>query len=273
MNFSAESFGQLVSYWVLKAIVAAAIFYVGRMIARWVADLVGHNMLKHDIDEMLSRLTKNVVYIGLLALVVLAAVSQLGVDTTSALALFGAAGLAVGLALKDSLSNFAAGVMIVFFQPFKLGHYVEAAGTSGTVILVEMFNTTLLTPDNKRVVVPNSLINNEVIVNYSAEDTRRLDLVFGIAYDDDIRKVKQLIESILNDEGRILDEPEPVIAVGELADSSVNINVRPWVKSEDYWGVRGDLLERIKIAFDDHGISIPFPQHEVHLQETDKQAA
>ena len=206
-------------------------------------------------------------------MVVLAALDQLEVDTTSALDIFGAAGLAVGLAVKDSLSNFAAGVMIAFFRPFKIGHYIEAAGTAGTVVQVEMFNTTMVTPDNKRIMVPNRLIYNDTIVNYSAEERRRVDLVFGIGYDDDIKKARALIESVIAADARILREPEPVVAVGELAESSVNINVRPWVRTEDYWSVRAGLLENIKLEFDANGISIPFPQQDMHMHQAKPEAA
>jgi small conductance mechanosensitive channel len=163
--------------------------------------------------------------------------------------------------------------MIAFFHPFKLGHYIEAAGTAGTVLEVEMFNTTLLTPDNKRIMVPNRLVYNDIIVNYSAEEERRVDLVFGIGYEDDIKKARGLIESIMAADERILKDPAASVTVGELADNSVNFNVRPWVKGADYWGVRTDLLENVKLAFDTNGISIPFPQRDVHLHQVDTKAA
>jgi small conductance mechanosensitive channel len=253
--------------WSIQALTALVIFILGRIVARWVSGLVEKQMQKHGLDRMLVRLTKNTAYYALLAVVILAALDQLGVNTTSALAAFGAVGLAVGLAVKDSLSNFAAGVMIALFRPFKLGHYVEAAGTSGTVMEVGMFNTTLLTPDNKRVVVPNRLIYNDTIVNYSAEDTRRVDMVFGIGYEDDMDQARQLIESILATDKRILKDPAPTVAVNELADSSVNFVVRPWCKKEDYWDIRFAMLEQIKLAFDQNGISIPYPQQDVHMHE------
>ena len=265
MNTSFEQLSEIAVYWAVKALLALVIFYIGRIVARKLSDFVSRKMSGQGVDEILVKLTRNTCYMALLALVVLAALSQLGVDTTSALAVFGAAGLAVGLALKDSLSNFAAGVMIAFFKPFRLGHYVEAAGTAGTVQLVDMFNTTMLTPDNKRVIVPNRLIYNDTIVNYSAEENRRLDLVVGIAYDDDIRRAVEVVQDILVKDERILKEPAPVVAVGELGDSSVNINVRPWVRQEDYWTVRAELLEGIKTAYDGAGISIPFPQQDVHM--------
>ena len=273
MDFSLENLWSVAWPWVLKAFWALLIFYVGRKVAKWLSGYASKQMSRHGLDDLLVRLAGNTMYMALLAVVVLAALDQLGVDTTSALAIFGAAGLAVGLAVKDSLSNFAAGVMIAFFQPFKLGHYIEAAGTAGTVLEVEMFNTTLLTPDNKRIMVPNRLVYNDTIVNYSAEDTRRVDLVFGIGYGDDIRTARELIEAVIAADERILADPAPTVAVGELADSSVNINVRPWVNSGDYWNVRADLLENVKYAFDAAGISIPFPQQDVHMHQVAGQAA
>jgi small conductance mechanosensitive channel len=253
--------------WTIQAVTALLIFVLGRILARWVSGLVGARMAKVGLDQMLIRLSKNTIYYALIAVVILASLEQLGINTTSALAAFGAVGLAVGLAVKDSLSNFAAGVMIALFQPFKLGHYVEAAGTSGTVMDVGMFNTTLLTPDNKRVIVPNRLIYNDTIVNYSAEDTRRVDMVFGIGYEDDIDRARQLIESVIAADSRILADPAPAVAVDELADSSVNFVVRPWCKKEDYWDVRFAMMEQIKIVFDQNGISIPYPQQDVHMHE------
>jgi small conductance mechanosensitive channel len=254
-------------------VLALVIFYVGRIVAKSGCNLMSRQLAKHGLDDMLVRLTRNTAYFALMGLVILAALDQLGIDTTSALAVFGAAGLAIGLAVKDSLSNFAAGVMIALFQPFKLGHYIEAAGTADTVMEVGMFNTTLLTPDNKQVVVPNRLVYNDTIVNYSAEATRRVDMVFGIGYGDDISKARGLIESALTADERILKDPAPVVAVNELADSSVNFVVRPWVKGDDYWDVRFAMMERIKLAFDENGISIPFPQQDVHMHPVEAKAA
>ena len=253
--------------WGLQAVIALLIFYVGRKVAHWLSNLAEKGMRKQMLDELLIRLAKKALYYSMLVIVLLAALDQLGVDTTSALAALGAAGLAVGLALKDSLSNFAAGVMIVIFHPFRLGDYVEAAGTAGSVVEVDMFSTTLLTPDNKRVLVPNRLIYSDTITNYSAEDTRRVDMVFGIAYDDDIEQARGIIEAALAADTRILQEPASTVAVSELADSSVNFVVRPWVKKEDYWGVYFAMMEQIKLAFDKNGISIPFPQQDVYMHE------
>jgi len=256
--------------WSINAAIALLVFIIGRIVARWVSNQVAKRMQNKGLDELLVRLSKNTIYYALIAVALFAALDELGVDTTSALAALGAIGLAVGLAVKDSLSNFVAGVMVALFQPFKLGHYVEAAGTSGSVVDVGMFNTTLLTPDNKRVILPNRLIYNDTIVNYSAEDTRRVDMVFGIAYEDDIAEARKLIESTMAGDKRILQEPAPTVAVDELADSSVNFVVRPWVKKEDYWDVRFAMMEQIKMVFDKNGISIPYPQQDVHMHEVAK---
>ena len=211
-EFTLSTFlGEYLIPWVIKAVLALVILYVGRIVAKWICNILARQMTKHGLDDMLVRLTKNTTYFVLLGFVILAALEQLGIDTTSALAIFGAAGLAVGLAVKDSLSNFAAGVMIAFFRPFKLGHYIEAAGTAGTVMEVGMFNSTLLTPDNRQVVVPNRLVYNDTIVNYSAEETRRVDMVFGIGYEDDINTARGLIESVLAADERILKVPPQLL--------------------------------------------------------------
>ncbi len=251
--------------WVIQGGLALAIFFVGRAVVGWIRSVLEKLMTRHGFDDMLIRLATKSAYVALMIVVVLAALDQLGVNTTSALAVFGAAGLAVGLALQDSLSNFAAGIMIAIFHPFRLGHYIEAAGTSGTVTEVGIFNTTLLTPDNKQVIVPNGLVYNDTIVNYSAEENRRIDLVFGIGYDDDIDKARELIESIMAADDRIFKDPAPVVAVNELADSSVNFVVRPWCKGVDYWDIRFSLIEQVKQSFDKNGISIPYPQQDVHM--------
>jgi small conductance mechanosensitive channel len=251
--------------WGIQIALALGIFYFGRIVIKWICKFLEKKMKGHGIEEMLVQLTVKTAYVAMLVVVVLAALEQVGIDTTSALAVFGAAGLAVGLAVKDSLSNFAAGVMIAVFHPFRIGHYIEAAGTSGTVREVGMFNTSLLTPDNKQVVVPNRLVYNDTIVNYSSEENRRIDLVFGIGYEDDIDKARALIERIMAADNRILKDPAAVVAVNELADSSVNFVVRPWCKSEDYWEVRFAMLEQVKQSFDQNGISIPYPQQDVHM--------
>jgi small conductance mechanosensitive channel len=219
------------------------------------------------MDGMLIDFFGNIVYTVLLLAVVMAALDHVGIQTTSLLAVFGAAGLAIGLALKDSLGNFSSGVMLILFRPFKVGDFIEAGGVSGVVEQVRMFATVMRTGDNREIIVPNSQIYGGTITNYSARETRRIDLVFGIGYTDDIAKTKQIIEDIMRQDERILADPAPSIALGELGDNSVNFNVRPWVKSADYWPVRADMLEKVKLAFDANGISIPYPQRDVHLHQ------
>lgn len=260
----------LVSIHGLNVLIALLIFVVGRLIAKKIAKIIRKLLSKANIDDTLCSFLRNIVYYALLAAVVIMALGQAGLNITSFLAVLGAAGLAIGLALKDSLSNFAAGVMLIMLKFFKKGDYVTVAGQSGTVISINIFNTLLHTPDNKQVIVPNSSILSSTIVNVTANDTRRVDMVFGIGYDDDLLKAKQLLETIVAEEPRILPEPAPLIAVSELADSSVNFNVRPWCKTEDYWGVYFALTEKVKLIFDQEGISIPYPQTDVHLFKADK---
>ena len=199
--------------------------------------------------------------------VIVASLDQLGVDTTSLVAILGAAGLAIGLSLQDSLKNFAAGVMLLVFKPFKSGDFVEAGGTAGTVNKIGIFTSTMTTPDNKEIIVPNGAIYSGTITNFSAKETRRVDMVVGIGYDADLLKAKQVLQEMVEADPRILQEPAPTIAVAELADSSVNFVVRPWVQSADFWGVKFDFTEAVKLRFDKEGISIPFPQMDVHLHK------
>jgi small conductance mechanosensitive channel len=255
------------AHWVIQIGIAIAIFVIGKMIARMVANLVKRGMEKAGSDSILVGFVGNIAYAILLVAVVLAAVDSLGVNVTSLMAIVAAAGLAIGLALKDSLSNFAAGVMIIIFRPFKIGDYILAGGTAGSVDEIGLFATIMHTPDNQRIIVPNSGIIGGNITNVSALPTRRVDLVFGIGYDDNIGQARDIIKAVIDADERILKDPETVIVVGELGDSSVNINVRPWVNSADYWAVRGDLLETIKVRFDEAGVSIPYPQRDVHMHE------
>lgn len=259
--------------WSIRLGIAAVIFLVGRWFAKLVVKLMQRVMERAKIDPTLSKFLGSISYALLLVAIVIAALDQIGVDTTSLLALLGAAGLAVGLAVKDSLSNFSAGVMLIIFRPFKIGDYIEAGGTAGTVEHIQVFSTILLTPDNREITVPNGAIFSGKIINVSARPTRRIDMIFGIAYTDDLGKARSLIARIMSDDSRILNDPAPTISLAELADSSVNLNVRPWVKNSDYWGVRSDLLEKIKTAFDQHGISIPFPQRDVHLYSSHQEVA
>jgi len=265
LNVDADFLNIYLIPWAINLIMALVIFVLGRWVAKGISRLVKRLMKKAGVEEILISFIGNMLYFALLVVVVIAALDQLGVNTSSVLAIFAAAGLAVGLALKDSLSNFAAGVMLVLFKPFKAGDYIEAAGTGGVVEKLRIFNTVLRTGDNREITVPNSQIYASTIVNFSARDTRRIDLIFGIGYGDDIRHAKTLIEAAMAEDERILKDPAPVILLMELADSSVNLAVRPWVNAADYWDVRSDLLERVKERFDANGISIPFPQRDVHL--------
>ena len=224
-------------------------------------------MSKRNVEPTVGSFVSSLVYYALLAFVVLAALNQLGIQTTSFIAVLGAAGLAIGLALKDSLANFAAGFLMVIFNPFKVGDYIEGAGTAGTVEHIRIFTTQLVTPDNKTVIIPNAKLNADNIVNYSAKGTRRVDMVFGIGYEDDIDKATQILQELVQADKRIHKEPAPVIALSELADSSVNFIVRPWVDAKDYWNVLLEMTENVKKRFDSAGISIPFPQRDVHVYE------
>lgn len=244
---------------------ALAILILGIWVSRRVRNLLNKVMAKKSVDPAVTSFVSSLIYYGLVAFVVVAALSEVGVATTSFVAILGAAGLAVGLALQGSLSNFASGVLILIFKPFRIGDFVEIAGTSGTVKKIQVFTTELATPDNKQVIVPNSQAMGGTITNYSAHDTRRVDMVFGISYQDDIDKASGILRSIVDDDERILKDPEVKIAVSALADSSVNFVVRPWVKKEDYWNVFFDVTEAVKKRFDAEGVSIPFPQRDVHL--------
>lgn len=249
----------------IKLATALAIFLVGKFIIRLVVGAIRKVMRKQDVDKTLETFICNLVRVVLLVVVIIAAIGALGVETTSFIAIFGAAGLAVGLALQGSLSNFASGVLIVLFRPYKVGDFIEAAGIAGVVEQVQILTTVLKTGDNKQIIVPNSQIMDSIITNYSANDTRRIDMVIGVSYDDDLDKVRRTLEELVANEERILDDPAPKIAVSELADSSVNFVLRPWVQSVDYWNVTFDLTEAIKKRFDKEGISFPFPQRDVHL--------
>jgi len=265
----AELINTYIIPWGINIAFALAIFIVGRMVVKTIIKLIRALMTKTGTDVILIDFICAIINAILMLFVAIAALDQLGVDTTSLVAVIGAAGLAIGLSLQDSLKNFASGVMLIVFRPFTAGNFIEAGGVSGVVEKISIFSTLMRTGDNREVIVPNGAIYGGTITNYSARDTRRIDMVFGIGYDDDIRKAKEIIQGILDADERILDEPEPLIAVGELADSSVNFNVRPWVNSGDYWPVHFDLNEKIKLAFDDNGISIPFPQMDLHIAKSE----
>jgi small conductance mechanosensitive channel len=249
----------------INVVTAVVVFFVGKWVVNLVVNGLMKAMQKGDLDITLRRFIGNLARMLLMLFVIIAAINQLGVQTASLIALLGAAGLAVGLALQGSLSNFAAGVLIVLFRPYKVGDWIEGGGISGAVEEVQILTTVLKTGDNKRVIVPNSQIMGTTITNYSANETRRVDLVVGVSYGDDIDKVRKELQDLVAADDRILDDPAVTIAVSELADSSVNFVVRPWVKTADYWGVYFDLTEAIKKRFDEVGISIPFPQQDVYI--------
>jgi len=252
-----------------KLVAAIAVFVIGRWVARFIAGMIVQASRRAKVDETLLGFMRNVINLMLLVVVCIASLECLGVDTTSLSAILAAAGFAIGMALQGTLGNIASGVMLVVFKPFKVGDYVELTGTSGKVVEIQMFSTILLTPDNVRVVVPNGNITGGAISNYSAESRRRIDLVIGCGYNDDLRAVREFLEEALTAENRILDDPEPVIAVAELGDSSVNFVVRPWVNSEDYWAVKFDLTEYIKLGFDERGFTFPFPSRDVFMHQSD----
>ena len=251
----------------VKVLLAITVFIVGKWLAKQIAKLAERAMSVRTIDNTVSQFVKNILYYALLTMVTIAALGQLGIQTASFVALIGAAGLAIGFALQGSLANFAAGVLMILFRPFKLGDYVEAGGASGTIKDISIFSTTLNTPDNKIVIVSNSGVMGSNIINYSTMSERRVDMVVGVAYSADLDAVRSELEAVIAVDSRILPEPEKTIAVVELADSSVNFAVRVWVKSADYWPVFFSLNERIKKQFDKQGIEIPFPQMDVHVQK------
>ena len=251
----------------LQVIGALATLIIGIWIAKLLAKTFRRTLKKREVDETLTKFLVSLIRIGLITFVIISAAAQIGIQTASFVAIIGAAGLAIGFALQGSLSNLAAGVMLIIFKPVKVGDYIEGGGAAGSVEAVGIFITTLVTPDNKVVYIPNSTLTGGNITNYSAMDTRRVDMVFGIGYSDDIDKAKRAIEEVLKTDSRILKDPAPQIVVSELADSSVNFNVRPWVNTADFWAVYFDTTENIKKKFDEQNISIPFPQRDVHTYQ------
>lgn len=246
---------------------AILIYLVGRWLSRIVVRLLRRAMRGRQLDEALTSFFCTLAGAALTVAVVLAALDIVGIETTSFVAVLGAATLAVGFALQGSLSNFAAGILIVIFRPFRAGDYVEAGGTAGTIEEVSLFATIFITPDNKRVIVPNAAITGGNIVNFSAKPYRRIDLVFSIGYEDEIEKAKDILTRVLDEEPLVLDQPAPMVGVVELAASSVNLACRPWVKTSDYWPAYFALLEKVKLEFDAGGITIPFPQHDVRVHQ------
>ncbi|MCM8535259.1 MAG: mechanosensitive ion channel [Lentisphaeraceae bacterium] len=244
---------------------ALLIFFVGRILISGILSMTDKVMEKSKVEDTLKSFIRALIKITLMVVVILAALEQIGVKTTSFVAILAAAGLAIGMALKDTLGNFASGVMIILFKPYKVGHFVEVAGTSGVIEEVNLFNTVLRTGDNVQMFVPNGSITGGKISNYSTKPTRRIDLVIGCGYDDDIKAVKEALESIVSSHEKVLSEPEPTVAVSNLGDNSVDFVVRPWVDNGDYWPVRFELIEQIKLMFDEKGFSIPYPQRDIHV--------
>jgi len=249
---------------------AILIFLIGKWLARVVSNIIEKLMVRAKMEKTIASFVKHISYIGLLIFVIIAALSKVGIETTSLIAMIGAAGLAVGLALQGSLANFAAGILLIIFKPFKVGDFVEAGGTVGTVKEIQIFCTVLDHFDNRRIVVPNAKITGDNITNFSAIEKRRIDLVFGISYSDNIKVAKEALERVVNSDPRVLKDPKPVIAVSELGDSSVNLVCRPFVKPTDYWAVYFDTLEKGKLELEKNGITIPFPQRDVHLYQEKK---
>lgn len=264
-----ESNGDILSQyvipWAINIAIAIAIYVVGRWVVKLIVSSVDKLMTRGNVDQSLRKFAGNIISAVLTVFIVIAALEQLGFDTTSIMAIFAAAGLAVGLALKDSLSNFSAGVMLIIFKPFKLGDLITAGGSTGVVDDIQIFNTIMRTGDNQEIIIPNSHIYGGPIVNMTARDTRRVDLVIGIGYDDDIAKAKEIMGAIMSRHPLILEAPAPAISVAELGASSIDFAVRPWVNTGDYWAVRSDMLQFIKEEFDAQGISIPYPQQDLHL--------
>ncbi len=265
LNENPDFLSQYIIPWGIKFVSAILIYIIGRWIARLIVKSVVKIMSKSNVDASLTKFAGNIISAVLTIFILIAAIEQLGVDTTSIMAVFAAAGLAVGLALKDSLSNFSAGIMLIMFKPFKLGDLVTAGGSTGVIEDIQIFNTVMRTGDNQEIIIPNGHIYGGSIINISARETRRIDLIIGIGYDDNIGISKQLIEDIISKNTLILTDPAPTIMVLNLGESSIDIAVRPWVKTADYWIVRADLLQTIKETFDEKGISIPYPQRDVHM--------
>jgi len=252
----------------LKALAAIAIFFIGKWVARRVVNLAGKLMTQREIDPTVGGFVTNILYMILLMLIIIAALSQIGIPTAQFIAVIGAAGLAIGLALQGSLSNFASGVLLVSFRPCKVGDYVDAGGVSGTVNNITVFSTTLITPDRRTITVPNSTVMGGPIVNYSTSPSRRLDMIISVSYDSDLKQVSSLLRDIVESDERVLEAHKPVqIGVLALADSSINFAVRPWVATANYWPLHFDLHQRIKEGFDNAGIVIPYPQMDVHTSK------
>jgi small conductance mechanosensitive channel len=272
-EFDTEKMSQMMDTyvipWGINIVMAIAIYIIGKFIVGILVNVFGKVMVRSKYDDMLIDFVKAIINAILMLFVIVASLDQLGVNTTSMVAILGAAGLAIGLSLQGSLQNFASGVMLLVFRPFKAGDFIDAGGEMGTVKTISIFTTMMTTPDNKQIIVPNGKIYGGNITNFSAHDTRRVDMIVGIGYNSDLKKAKEILNEMVAADDRILKEPAPTVAVAELADSSVNFVVRPWVASADFWAVKFDFNEAVKLRFDAEGISIPFPQMDVHVHKND----
>ena len=261
-----KTISEYLSKYGLKVLGAIVILLVGRWLAGAIARMVERALLRARVEATIAKFIKHLTHIAALVFVVIAALAAVGIETTQFAVVLGAAGLAIGLALQGSLANFASGFLMIIFRPFKVGDFIEAAGTKGTVKEIRIFNTIINTPDNIRVIIPNAKLTDGNIMNYTVNGTRRVDMVIGVSYEDDLKKTKQVIEQVLAADDRVLDEPPPTVAVKELADSSVNFVVRPWVNAVDYWDVYFDTTAKVKISLEENDITIPFPQRDVHMK-------
>ncbi|GLR71101.1 mechanosensitive ion channel family protein [Agaribacter marinus] len=270
-DFTAEDASKYLDTYIIPFAInlalAIVIYVVGKFVVKIIVNIVGKLLKKAKYDDMLVDFLKAIANAVLMLFVIIAALNELGIDTSSLVAILAAAGLAIGLSLQGSLSNFAAGVMLLVFRPFKAGDFVDAGGATGVVKNISIFTTTMNSVDNKLIIVPNGSIYSGNITNFSAMDTRRVDMVFGIGYDDDLKKAKEILTEMINADDRVLKDPAPQVALSELGDSSVNFVVRPWVNSADFWGLKFDFTEAVKLRFDAEGISIPYPQMDVHVHK------
>ena len=253
----------------IKVLGALAIFFIGKWVIRKAIALMRHGMEKSRVDETLISFFANAIYVALMIAIIVAAASNLGINTTSFIAVFGAAGLAIGLALKDTLANVGAAVLIVFFRPFKVGDFIEVSGVMGTVKIINLFSTTLTTADNRSIIIPNGALIAGNIINYTGNETRRIDMTFDIDYKDDLKLAKTIVSEILEAHPKVLQTPESLVAVGALAQNAVQLVARPWVRVEDYWDVTFEITESVKLAFDQHHITVPFPQMVTHVKHED----
>lgn len=272
-NLSIDAAIRALSAYGPQILAAIAVFFFGRILARFTSGMIVRAFRKARVDETVGRFTGNLAYVAMLTAVGIAALSQLGVDTTSLSAVLAATGFAIGMALQGSLGNVASGILLVFMKPFRVGDVIEVGGVQGCVVEVQIYNTILLTSDNVRVILPNSTLTGGTIRNLSAEPLRRVDLVVSCGYNDNLREVRRFLEELVVDDSRILSDPKPVVAVSELAESGVNLVVRPWVAASDYQAVKFDLTERIKLGFDDRGFTIPFPSRDVFVHHMGNQFA